>query len=690
MKWGSWLFAFTCLAVYANALVLVDSTLASACIYYDKGFDWGCNSTGNGHKAYRCRCKNVNWLGTVTNCIYTTSNSTKAIDRALKHVARRCKEKGVGDYTLNDMKRIYENGTAYLRDPVPADRTDVVNTTLRVNATEFEWYYRQFQAFTSSVEKTEWLGRGLVFYWCAVVGIATLVNVLDKLFGLRLLNNNWIRKNILIPSIYKEYHERTYFFAKIIPLNFPTRLEWLVAATFVTLTVVFCVFGYEMELPHPYFTSRWFKDLSLVSYRTDILAISLFPIIFFFGIRNNPFLVLTGIPYRTFNFYHKCCSYVCCVLAIIHSVIWTVYSKSKEGGGYNAWWKDAYFQWGVFATVLISLLIAHSDKIIRSYSYEFFLVIHNLFAIFFIICMYFHLQSLGWLGWVWSMIGIFCFDRIARVCRIILCGGLQTATLTDVGNVVKVTFKKPRLFNYSPGTFVYMYFISAKDPWFYLFQSHPFTVLNTPFVEDGNVTVYFKPQKGITRHIMNRLLTSSKGSVQCNILVEGPYGTSLPQRYVPNDRFVGVAAGLGVTAVYTHFVNILEKNPEGNHVFYWLINDLAHLDWFSQELRFLCSKNCPVNILYTRGKVEDNESLSTELDLKKVANELSITNLPQRVDLRLLVSEETAISQKVLQDVTFIGCGSATFNDQLRYAIQNSISKNMNINVSLQEESFTW
>ena len=158
----------------AQGLVLIDSSLASACIYYEKTFDWGCGSHGNGGKAYRCRCANINWLGTITNCIANNTKSARLRDHAFRHVAQRCYDKGRFNYTLQDMHRFYENGTRYLRDATTADLTNPVYTAIRVNQTEFDWYYKKMKDFTFSVQRSQWFGWGLILYWATIIAVMTL------------------------------------------------------------------------------------------------------------------------------------------------------------------------------------------------------------------------------------------------------------------------------------------------------------------------------------------------------------------------------------------------------------------------------------------------------------------------------------------------------------------------------------
>lgn len=679
-----YIFTFTIAVV--RALVLVDSTLASACIYYDKQFDWGCASKGNGMKAVACRCGNVNWLGTITNCIRGNSDNLKVVEHAFKHVAGRCLSRGNFHYSLDDMWRFYENGTHYLRDPTEEDEKSQVFTSLRVNQTEFDWYYGKFKDFTLSVERSQWFGWGLVFYWVTIIALATTYNLNKKYLKFRLYPKI-LDRYLTIPPLVHTTDKNFKFFNIFLPDHSRTRLEVLVVAVFIVLTIISCGVAYDIKTPHPYLTSRWFMNLDILSYRVDLSAMSLFPVIYLFGIRNNPFIALTGLEFATFNYFHKWCAYVCVVLAFIHSIIWTVYAI--HDGGYKLWWSDQYWQWGIGAMTLLGLLIFHSNKLLREIGYEVFLFLHKIMNILFIVCMYYHCIDMGWLGWIWSMAGILCFERVMRIARIILNGGFQNATLTYCGDsVIKMRFKEPKILKYVGGSYSFIYFVDPHATWYYPWQSHPFTLLTTPEHDDGYLVAYFKAKKGITKLLLEKLLFSTKSAVNIRVLIEGPYGAN-PHLEQPNSKLVGVAAGLGVTAIYSYFSQLAKaQNIVARSKFIWILRNTDHLSWFSNELDWLKSEGCNVTILRTKRYLGESSSYSgSEHPFNK---ELCIQNIDGRPDLDQLVLEELITASKEGDDIVIATCGPHSFNYEMRTAVSENMSKVPAINVDFKEESFTW
>lgn len=693
MKLKYLLSLFLAFSSVCHSLVLIDSTLASACIYYELQYDWGCKSHGNGKKAYACRCANINWLGTVTNCIRNGSDSKRLIDHAFRHLSTRCLQKADLHYTVEDLYRFAENGTHYLRDSTEKDRTVTVNTTLRVNQTDYEWYHKKFKDYTFSVQRSQWFGWGLVFYWATIVGLATVFNFSKRVFGHPLVNN-WIKKHLILPSTLKSYRQRTYLFCKILPLNFHTRLNGLVVAVFIILTIISCGVGYELKLPHPYLTTRWYANLTLVSYRTDMMSISLFPVIYMFGIRNNPLIYVSGIQFSTFQFYHKWCAYACVVLLFIHSIIWTVYAI-HGGGGYKMWAMDSYWKWGIAATTLAVLLIFHSEKIIRDVAYEVFLTMHQLMNVFFIVAMYYHCKDLGWLGWIWAMAGILCFDRFMRIVRIVISGGVHTATLTDCGNrsVIKMVMKKPKYFKYVAGSYAFIYFLSPTDSWYYFFQSHPFTILTEPHEDADNpdhLVFLFKANKSVTRAMLKKVLKSGKRTVTCKVMLEGPYGVTLPKKAKYDKKMIAMSAGQGICAVYPHLIEALshKRNDNVRHKLVWIINDLTSLEWFGEQLRWLRQRNCDVKIIYTKAEDRDPESSSLDIELDEFKQ--GVEKLYCRPDLQSLIKSEIELASEGSVDLTILSCGPASFNDDLRQSVVNNMRSDLKISVDLEEESYSW
>lgn len=696
-----------------NALVIIDSTIASSCKYYLDQFNWDCyiqSSTKHGG-SYPCYCTNTNWLQSVTNCIYNATTEQHLRIKGFEHISKRCKQKVGIDISLNEMENYRLNGMNFL-----VNVTDIaipVNGTLIVNKDNFNWYHLKFKQVTLFVRDSQWFGWGLVFYWIFILSVATILNLNDKLIGWKPLDkfySNSIKKYLIIPPLWNnKYHERTFILWKFIPLNFPLRLNGIIVTVFVILTIIFCCINYDtVTLPHPYLTTSYYANVVLISYRTDMISIALFPLIYLFGSRNNFLLPLTGLSFSSFQFYHKWCAYVAVTLAFIHTIVWSAWAFNK-GGPYSAWYIDAYWKWGIAAITLMILLVLHSEKIIRDIMYEIFLWLHQFMAIIFIVAMYYHLVPMGWQGWIYSIIAIYSLERFMRLFKIILNGGLISATLQSCGDdVVKIIIPKPKYCSYPAGSFAYIYFLSLYDAWFYNFQSHPFTILKEPQTRGENLIIYFKVQKGITRVMFNNILgnnNNNRGKLNCKILLEGPYGTTFEQRVKLNKNVTGITAGLGICAVFPHLYQTINLNntdmekPRFNYKLYWVIHNYNDVAWFRTELESFRQRGGEIVIIVTGDNTNDNSSFdssnSGELLLRETEkinnlNDFTIKHLGERPDLEKLVEDEINQSEKQENDLVIITCGPSEFNDELRSIVGNKLNKDTKIDISYKSESFTW
>ena len=124
--------------------------------------------------------------------------------------------------------------------------------------TDFNWYHKKFKEYTLFVERSEWFGWSLIFYWVFIMSVVYIFNIIKGFLGLKFLSryNNLINKTLLIPSEFKNYHDKTFILWKIIPFNFPTRANAIfVTLFFIIIVISFCV-EYNVTLPHPLLESR--------------------------------------------------------------------------------------------------------------------------------------------------------------------------------------------------------------------------------------------------------------------------------------------------------------------------------------------------------------------------------------------------------------------------------------------------
>lgn len=648
-----------------NALVIIDSSLALACVYYMKGFDWGCGGTGQGHAMYVCRCANVDWLGSVSNCIATQSSDQGKISHAFAHVALRCKQKGGYDYDAADMANWAANATQYLQMPTSQDKEAEVHHPLAVNQTSFEYYARSFNQINHHVFKTQWLGWGLVFFWVTLVSILTVANVAWKLFRVNIYGRT-------LTQVYQKHLSPT---TAIFGLS---RFHVIVFTLFTIQAVLSSALSYNVDLPNAYINDRYLLTLDLIGYRTGIIAFSLTPVVFVFGLRNNPFCYLTGVSQAQFITYHKLVAIIMSIEALVHSSVWTAYAMTS--GPYSVWSVDDYWRWGVVGTVLIFLMLGQSVQVVRDLMYETFLVIHKVFGWLFIVAMWYHCYILGWMGWVYAMIALTAYDRLVRFIKTFVVNrGYTDITISVIDDkVLKVTLPKPLAYDaaYRPGSQIYLSFYHWSI-WYQCWQSHPFSVISSPVVSPDVLVIYVRIKKGTTK-ALSKLKTDEKGNVSMWALIDGPYGEGA-RTYSVTDAVVGIAGGMGICGIIQSFYKCAAPSK-----LMWAVNNINDVGALSSDLDYLASRGVELSVVLTK-ECESEDSIS----LLKSYPYLTVIdcrpNLSEWVDAA--VKFAAASSSKDLYVVT---CGSGTMDA----TIGNEVAKRVQIGLELvihhHQENFVW
>ncbi|KAG0688806.1 hypothetical protein C6P40_000510 [Pichia californica] len=614
----------------ASTLVIYDSHVASSCIYFLRKRSWNCSSMG-GHMSsstWECQCHNIEWLGSITNCIHDFANSTAEMNHGYLHIVKRCNGKVGTDFTVDDMISYQENATNYLKDSELFPMGTDVTYPLSISNGVFTWWYKTFRDYNYFISMCQRLGWGAVGYWIGIIGFYGVYNYI----GFKYVPYQF-KQTV---NKYLTYRYDFIFFG----LN---RLEALICFFFFVLNILLCSIGYNLEL-NSYLSSSWFLTLDCLSFRTDIIAFSLMPVLYLMGIRNNPFQWLGLMSHNTMIKYHKFIAIIFFILALIHSIIWTAYARSSDGGGFSVWAADAYFYWGIVGTITVGLMFGFSIEIVRNIYYEIFLFFHLSFSVLFIAAMWKHCETLGWMSWVYSMVAILVFDRVCRIFRIFQ-NGLVNKVKIDIYNeeMIKLEFTQPTGLIFYPGSYVYLHFL---EPFYSSWQSHPFSLIrSTKF--SNKLIIYLKCKKGITRKLKKNTLSKE----YIKVLIDGPYGNFPVSTKNDNkfDEIIGIGGGLGISSILSIFnyrVEYCEKNiMMKNYKLNWLINDLKQLDMIKENLEWLVNKGIKVVIYFTKYEgehedyiIQENENIlssddSNSTDIEKTENK-NDNNVDKNIEIK--------------------------------------------------------
>ena len=655
------LYTFIFLHVTA-ALVVVDSSLASSCLYYMKNFNWGCGGTGQSMKMYMCRCHNVDWVGSVANCMETQGANKQEIEHAWKHLATRCLQKAHVVFTVDELEQYLENATQYMIEP-PSNKTTRLHLPISVNYSAYKIFKTSFDDINHHVFKSQWFGWGLVLFWGAYIAYLTISNMLWRVFRVSV----W-------PKVARQWYQKHIMQNTVFAL---TRGELVLVSAFVIQTVLCTALSYTVSLPNMYINKVYFLTLDLIGYRSALIAFSLMPVVYVFGLRNNPFCFLTGLPQATFIKYHKVVAIVMSLEALIHSAVWTAYAI--RDGGYKAWGMDDYWRWGVVGTVLLFVMLGHSVSFVRNAMYELFLVLHKLFGWFFIIAMWYHCESLGWMGWVYSLIAFTAYDRVVRLFKTFFINrGYTQIEMSIVDDkIVKLTVPKSELHDafYKPGSHIFISFYHWPI-WYQCFQSHPFTILSSPVESQGVFVIYVRIKKGTTGSL-GKLRGDEKGNLTMWLLIEGPYGNGVPT-FRDSEQLVGIAGGLGICALLPTF----QHNPAGS-VLYWAVHNIADIGHLRRDMEFLINNGTDVRVFLTKHGLDDDHVLEEKYKFVTVLGERPCVDDWVAEGLELgKISEKT--------DTYVLSCGPGLMD----LDVQNSVSARSVVglahSVHYQRENYQW
>lgn len=577
----------------------------------------------------------------------------------------------------------------------PEDPTETLYLPVPFDYEHWLEEYEEIKPQYVALDYATYYGVALLAYWALVFVIGMIINFSQHaLFNFyKQVGFSKFRKYVSLPALFGYKHSQPVGWGAFFKGNAPTRIQTLVVAGYLIMSFVLCFPSYPFNDDYEE-AGTWGVQLErFLADRTGIMSFTQAPIVFLFAGRNNLLMWLTGWSFDTFNVYHKWTSRVMMIYAIIHSAIWTWMCRDTLAR------EAAEFYWvlGTVATIAGSLMLFQAMHVFRSRWYEIFLVLHIVFGIVFIVGLWYHCWTIGWMQWVWATIAVWGFDRIIRVCRIVYCGGILTGDFTLVDQeqlIVKAEIPYSRLWSVYPGAYVYIYFLSGNKFW----ESHPFTVYQSPEAcKNGNMTLLLKAKDGLTFDLVTRLATAG-GKRSMKMMIEGPYGSKHPVgKY---DSSIYIAGGIGITATYSYAQRVVANSVSKSIIFTWIVRGDSCLEWFGDELEFLLSDpRVRVNLYITsvKGGVEVEEGVDEGSDLqsKRSPEKLSIASSSNRENFTIqhFRPEMADILPAYLNEspgsTAIVVCGPPQMNDDIRQTLCENIETKTE-RVDYFEESFSW
>lgn len=367
--------------------------------------------------------------------------------------------------------------------------------------------------------------------------------------------------------------------------NAPTIGQAMYVAMFFILNLVLSSVNYSRHQPHPWGFGPKEELLAYIGYRTGHIGYALLPLVILFSGRNNFLLWVTNWSYATYIVLHRWVARIFAIQVVVHSI--TMLLSYKGTGEYAANSKQAYWLWGIVATVMTCAMLVLSQLYFRRLAYEAFLILHIALAVFVIVgCWYHVVLRFGmnfYTNWLYAASAVWFFDRLVRVLRVAK-NGIRRADVVDVGpDHVRIDVRGLRWANTTPGCAAYVYFptLNVYRPW----ENHPFSVISsavfrgstqalesvdslptTPLSDHDNdlqrtekaprqtvarsagaptstagVTFLVKKSAGLTK------LLGSRGGLLT--LLDGPYSPHSSSDILQCERVLLIGGGVGVTGL---------------------------------------------------------------------------------------------------------------------------------------------
>lgn len=611
-------------------------------------------------------CGYAPYTGTFLLCSYEISgNNTSLLPKMYKTFAKRCKAYSSYDYPASYYEEQFKNATENF---VPLSQ---LNTSLPIysatlpNLSALMKSYESYKATNYNADASTWFAVAICGYFLLLIVISAIYNFSRRLGITTKINGSMIsklcQKYIIFPTLIPSGKFSQTYGYKFFTLLFPNRIQFVTDLFLFGLQVAF------FSAPYRYVEkSAW---TVYVGYRSGIMALGKIPLLILFAGRNNFLLWITGWSYSTFLHFHKIVAAWMFIDALIHSVAYTI----DYLGYYVASLKETYFACGIAATVFAGVLCLHSFHVFRRGFYEYFLAIHVVLAICFIVMVWYHCNILGWMEWLVAACCVWFFDRLIRFIRM-SAFGYRTASISVIGDqLMKIEVPKPAWWYHTPGTYGFIYFAGII-----FWENHPFTVV----VEDDNICAYIRVKMGVTSRVWNKLIKNNN-KMTWKICIEGPYGGFLSPMLQKYDDSLFIAGGSGAPGVLEGATKVT------NGKLIWVSQYMSSVTAYQKLIEKI---NIPIDLYITRESAADrkcskkellveseSDSQSTDVSDKEpsdketdiVASQINIHY--SKPDLQEII--DTEVRDSSAKNMGILACGPPIMMDNIRHVITDNITK---------------
>ncbi|RCK65215.1 Ferric/cupric reductase transmembrane component 1 [Candida viswanathii] len=624
---------------------------------------------------YSCLCADKNVLASFAGCLaYRNRNSTGAVERLVDYCLENGNVTVPEDWFDESYQYFVENAKS--ASEIPGFNKSVpIDVPIKLPPAQMDLYQEAYEQFLGNFDDSLYYSSAILGFWLLVMIIYAIPHWGKFLFpGLtkKLTSgpiNAW-RKYISMPATFRKKKSQEQKFLWLFDYLIPSRFETLLIGLFYELTILVNAIRTGYVENDPLYDSKYLAQMRYVSDRTGIMGTMMIPLVILFGGRNNFLQWMTGINFATFMTFHRHIARVMFALVLIHSIGYTILLK----GRYAAEAAEPYFYWGIIGTIAAGLICLQAMLYFRRRWYEIFLLIHIVMAALYVAGTWVHVDTLGYIWFVYPAVAVWCFDRLVRIGRLAVFGFPEADVTLLANDTLKVIIPKPSYWKSIPGGHAFIHFIKPT----YFWQSHPFTFVDTP--DDKNIVLYCKVKGGIT-HSLYQLLANQPGqTAKIRVGVEGPYGEPTPARYA--DSAVFIAGGNGIPGIYSEVMDLGRRVPVSTKKvikLIWIIRDYSGLTWFHEELEALKNTSIQATLYVTRPELSSSDNNSEDKQIESKDNETGAESIKSGLSHIEFRESRPSIGDIVADEVNessgsiaFVTCGHPVMVDEVRhYACQN-------------------
>lgn len=357
---------------------------------------------------------------------------------------------------------------------------------------------------------------------------------------------------------------------------------------------------------HCFMPSIWYRQClgfgsPPLAARAASTANALTPFIYAFSGKINLVTAVTGVSYEKLNIYHRIISWFSFLFALIHTAPFLL-QPVKEGGASflkHEFCSNFYYQTGVAALTLFSVLCFFSLQYIRQKFYELFLGVHWPVAIAYMGVLAWHdANLLGSWTFLWAsvavLVGGYCYRYLFKTSYLV--GSWykpDIATLRDLGDdSTEINILSFNIARWEPGQHLFIRFPTLQP-----LGNHPFSIASLPDYNSTNkctnIRLICRAQKGFTKLLHEQAISNVDMSYR--VFLDGPYG-GVPRNTMSFDQVVLICTGSGATAIIpfiTWFVQeklLMDKyGSVGNMVttrirLLWVVKNRDMFEWYRSEI----------------------------------------------------------------------------------------------------------